>query len=448
MLLTKENGRRALIVAWAIVFTLALPYLLDGVEILGRRIPQFDRASDFLKGISLGGGLWLTIYLFPISSRDKKNLSIVWGIKLLVTLGLMLFYEWSYGLDAYWYFHRSQQKIPDFSRVGWGNGTENLVAFFWTLEHQVFALHSYHALKVLSSFVGLLGIYLFYRAFTRYLRLNDPRLLLYLGLFPSILFWSSILGKDPFVLFALCLAWYGALSFMRERQALYLIPLTFGLLLLGFLRSWMIGVLVVPLLVGGVMGMRSTASRLLFLVLIGCACLYSMRFLSQGLALESAEALTDQMNRVARSWQKGGSAGDIPQLTSMGAILRYLPYGMFTALFRPLPGDVMNLFGLLAGLENLFLLYLMWQAWVKRHMRLWRNRMVAWFVTYVIIWSALYAFISPQNLGSSVRFKLQVLPILLLLLTYLAGWFRPQDDAYSSNEDTYSTEESAPPHTY
>jgi hypothetical protein len=430
-----RNASRALYIAWALAFALALPFLLDFVEALGHRIPQADRGSDYLKGVAFAGFFWLLLFLFPVRAPEKRRLLILWGVKAAVTLGLMLFYEWNYGLDAYWYFQRSQMVTPDFSRTGWGAGTENLVALLWWLEHEVVRTASYHSLKVMSSFVGLLGIYLFYRGLARYSEQVKPGALLYIGLFPSILFWSSILGKDTFNLFGIGLAFYSVLCFFRTRRLWYLVTLGAALLLLSFVRIWMVPLLIVPFAIGSALSVRNVFLRGLVIALLGVACLYSLRYLGKPIALENTEALTDQMNRVSRSWQRGGSAGDLPELNSMSSVLLFLPFGMFTALFRPLPWDVPNIFGFLSSLENVFLVYLLWQSLRAQNRQRWRHPVAIWFAAFVLSWAGLYAFISPQNLGSAVRFKLQVLPALLVLLTYTSNFLRlPGDDSENSTD--------------
>ncbi len=440
-----QKFRNVFFVLWAAAFALGLPYFLDIVEWLGYRIPQTDRSSDFLKGVAVASGLWLLLFLFPARPADKRNLLLLWAVKATMTLSLMLLYEWNYGLDAYWYFQRSQTSFANF-QLGWGNGTENLVGALWWLEHEIFRTASYHALKVLSSFLGLMGVYLFYRGLANYSQEVKPSLLLYIGLFPSVLFWSSILGKDPVNLLGICIAFYGVLGYLKEKRLAYLVILALGLLFLSFLRLWMVPLFLLPFAMVAVLRVRHLLLRLFLIGILGIVCLYSLRYFGKSLAIENAEALTDQMNRVSRSWQKGGSAGSVPELTSLSSVLLFLPYGMFTALFRPLPWDVLSPFGLLAGLENLFLLYLLWQSLRYKNRPYWNHPVVLWFGCYVILWAALYAFISPQNLGSSVRFKLQVLPALLMLLTYTSGIFKQRGADFENSTD--STKEDSLPHAY
>ncbi|MDQ3606039.1 MAG: hypothetical protein M3418_07635, partial [Gemmatimonadota bacterium] len=107
------------------------------------------------------------------------------------------------------------------------------------------------------------------------------------------------------------------------------------------------------------------------------------------------------------------------QFTSIGGMLAFLPIGAFRALFRPLPGEVMNPFGILAGFENLFLLALGALAFWRARLRRLGEPLVQWALLLILIWAAFYGFVS-SNLGAAVRFKLQILPVLLLLLLHLS----------------------------
>ena len=84
--------------------------------------------------------------------------------------------------------------------------------------HNLLVPDSYHALKVSCSLLGLAGVYGFFRA----ARIVQPDVstnwLYLLGLFPSILFWSSILGKDPIVFFGLGFYAWGVAGVLCSRN--------------------------------------------------------------------------------------------------------------------------------------------------------------------------------------------------------------------------------------
>ncbi len=73
-------------------------------------------------------------------------------------------------------------------------------------------------MKLDVAMAGLAGVYIFYRAAVLFLGREDMRILLVLGLTPSILFWSSILGKDPIVMLGMAVYSYGAVALWKRRR--------------------------------------------------------------------------------------------------------------------------------------------------------------------------------------------------------------------------------------
>lgn len=199
----------ALVVLILGVGTLLMFGFLDLVIELGSNIPQADIGSDYMIGVIWAAFLGVSILAWPLPFRDRKALMVVWLIKSVITLGFMLLYEANYEtLDAYSYFYDARQDDVSFlTEIGLGNGTQNISALAW-LHNQVIP-DSYHAMKVSFSMVGLLAVYIFYRAAVIFLRRENIRVFYILALFPSILFWSSILGKEPIILFGMALYTHG-----------------------------------------------------------------------------------------------------------------------------------------------------------------------------------------------------------------------------------------------
>lgn len=423
MLLLNRKHWLALLAAAA--FAVTLPYLFELVNRLGYQIPVLDRGNDFSKGVILAALLALALVVAPVSQADRRNLLFLWGAKAAVSLVIMLFYEWNYGLDAFWYFERSQKQFPDFAELGLGNGSNNLTAALWFIEHKIISLGSFHSQKVLCSFAGLGAVYLFYRGLAAQVPNLAPRTLLYIGLFPSVLFWGSILGKDPLNLLGICLFFYGVLSFLKAMNPVYLFPAAAGLALAALMRTWLVPMLIIPFLIGGLMRIQTKVLRGLAIALVVAGVLYGLSQSSALIVAENTE-IVSQVNSTSRAWARGGSAGSIPVLDSPAAMVKFLPIGIFTALFRPLPGEILNPFGLLAGLENALILFLLVLS-IKRPARnAWAQPVVVIMGSFILIWSLAYAFISPQNLGSAVRFRLQVMPMLVFMLLYIPKAIRPR----------------------
>jgi hypothetical protein len=138
--------------------------------------------------------------------------------------------------------------------------------------------------------------------------------------------------------------------------------------------------------------------------------------------IESQQDLVDRTGTVAQDWAQGGSGEQIQGgLSSSVDILEFLPKGAFTALFRPLPGEIPSAFGILASVENVILLWLLGLGLFRKgFLQLAKDPLLQWAAVTVFVWSMVYGIISYQNLGTAVRFKLQIEPLLLLVLVQLA----------------------------
>jgi hypothetical protein len=398
----------------------AVPTFAGLLRVWGRSIPQPHIEADYLFGLVWAIVLGVSILFWPVPSRDRLPLLVLWGAKSLVTLGFMLLYEWQYSLDSYGYFSASRQPWQPLDSLSWWltGGGNTLIGVAWI---QTYLLpDSYHALKVTFAMIGLIAVYLFYRAAVIYCGEDKPRLLYVLGLYPSILFWSSILGKDPLQLLGIALYAYGVVGWGLTKRWSYFLPIGAGILLAASIRFWAGPILLLPLFVLLVLGARGATGKLAFLLggllVVG---LVLDRFADR-LGLAALEDFYATAQRLGRGWEGGSNLEQAVQFTSLGSILAFLPRGMFTALFRPLPGEVMNPFGLLAGLENFFLLVLLGMAVVRARLSVFRDPLVLWAALLLVTWAGLYGFISYYNMGAAVRFKLQVLPVLLMLLLYLS----------------------------
>lgn len=380
-----------------------------------------DLGWDYTAALVWSLVLAIAIAVVPGLRRERVPLLLLWYARIGVTLGFMLFYESYYGLDASQYFVRGVAETDPLSRFEFGAGTFNIIGL--ASLHDRFIPDSYHAMKVSWAMLGLLSVYIFYRAACLFLGRRDVRVLYLLGLFPSILFWGSILGKDPITLFGISLYALGIVGFFAQRRASYLWILAAGILIASFIRIWLAAIFLLPLGVFLVVGRDSAVRRVVFLAVSVPALLLAMQSFSDEFEIETSDDLVERTDTLSQGWARGGSGQEIEGGFTSGAdMIAFLPVGMFTALFRPVPGEILNPFGLLASAENALLLGLLfWTVRKGRWRRITREPLLAWSVATILTWSAIYGFISFQNLGSAFRFKVQVMPLLLLTLAYLAG---------------------------
>lgn len=382
------------------------------------RISVEDLGQDYLTGLAWAIALSVLIMISPVRSCDRMPLLILWFLLVIAALGLRVVYEDYYAyLDVFKYFREAGQG----GSIGleFGRGTPTVI--FLTRLHQQYWLDSFQAIKITWTFIGLLAIYFHYRAATMYLGYTAPKLLLVLGCFPGILFWSSQAGKDPISLFGIGLYVLGVVGYHRFRTLKFIMLVLVGMFIASSIRLWLGLILAAPLLV---FIFYSQMSYLAKISLFVCAIMVFSLALSQfgeRFSVVTADDLVATTESVSQSWAKGGSGQNIESgFSSLFDLVSFLPLGVVTALLRPFPGEVLTPFGMLAGFENLILIIFLMKSIRRTGARELADPIIIWAISMILIWASVYGFVSYQNLGSAVRFKLQILPLFWLTLLYLS----------------------------
>lgn len=420
-----------------IIFGFALIILHEAVPILGVNSPAVDPMMDFVKGGFWGMVFLFLLFTFPAYSEERGALVLLWFARIFTTLCIMLFYEFKYdkSLDAYYYYKVAIQGLANNHNWLQMRSTDligHIANFFnWALPF----MDSYHALKVLWAFFGLIGIYFFYLAYENYVGKRDIKLLLLLGLFPSIAFWSSILGKDPLTFLGIGISFYCFLGLLKKFRFHYLALLPFGLFTLHLIRPWLVGLFVIPFAI--VFTLRSRI-HVVYKVALSVAVVFVLGFttdfVSNYFQINSQQELVETSHELSRKWAFGGSGNQVAEIRSLSDFLKFLPTGMFTALYRPMPGEVLNLFGLFSGVESVVLLLFLIVSLLKARMSVFSDPLVQLSIFTLVVWSSAYGFISIQNMGTAVRFKLQVLPIMIILPYYILHLSNQEKESGDSEE--------------
>lgn len=382
----------------------------------GHRIPQRNLASDYATALAWATFLSAVVACFPASPNERVAFLLVWLVKTITALGLMLPYESHYGLDAYTYWEMAA--CPTGCKEIFANLKEptillpKLIHISWHILPT-----SYHATKITFAFIGMSGIYFFYRGLATLLGSSLPNLLL-VGLTPSILFWTSILGKDPIVFLGISLFFSGICTFLKKREYRGLLFAVLGTLIFGIIRGWLVLLFAAALGCSIIIARLSIRRKLIVVAIFVLFFPAAQNFFSTNyFNYFKAESLVENINAVNRGFTAaGGSVAKELKLDSNADIAFFLPYGMFTALFRPLLWDVLNFGGLLAGFENFFLLWFFVMGVIRLKGRLFTEPILLWALTTIIVFAIVYAPLSVGNMGAGVRYRTQILPFLLLII--------------------------------
>lgn len=376
-----------------------------------------DVMSEYVNGIGWAFVLTVVVGIWGTLVRFRGPLLTVWFAKVLICIGPMLFYDFSYNVDVDGYFGNA--RLFGFSPFHIGQGAQTIYNIAWF--NLRFLSDSFHSTRLTFALIGMAGVYLVYRSGAILFGRDDPRLFYAMALLPSVLFWSSILGKEPVALFGIGAYVYGVVAWQKGSGVRPLIWVIAGLFVAVYVRVWLGPILVIPL---AALGWKRTAGvqrRLVFAAIGLVGVLMSPTLLrdTMGVDISKREEFLESTNSVSRSFGQGGSSLEVPDLGTSASVLMFAPFGIFTVLFRPFPGEVPNLFGFLAGIDNVVMLFLAVRAVRRTRIRDLREPLVLWGLLTVLIWAFVYAIDSFQNLGTASRHRLEITPLMLGVLLYL-----------------------------
>lgn len=272
------------------------------------------------------------------------------------------------------------------------------------------------------SWFGFWGLYFFYRAFRVGFPQGDyQRYALLLFFLPSLLFWSSSIGKEAWLTLTIGLSVYGVAKILQHRRGGYL-TLSLGLLGTAMVRPHMALLVCVPLVVAYLLrrrpGPRSPLSpiyRVVGIVVMIAISAVVLQQVEQFFEVEGqgVQGVGQVLDRTAEQTSTGGSQFDAPQSRS----LVDLPRAVIAVLFRPFPWEARNAQALLAAFEGALLLGL----FVMGHRRLRRlpaEAVKAPYLVYVALYVLMFcaAFSTFGNFGILTRQRIQVYPFVLVLL--------------------------------
>jgi hypothetical protein len=389
----------------------------------GHYIPSKDIGTDYVIGVLWSVVLGFTILAWPVSTVNKKYLLWGWLAKVAVALGFMLLYENNYGLDSYTYYRLSTKAgtsllgFAEFER----SGSNSIIIGISKLHQMMF--DSYHATKVSFAMIGFVGIFLFYRAAVIFKGRENKNIFYLFALCPSILFWSSTLGKEPLALLGIALYVYGITGFYKLHYLRYLAAMWFGIAIATIIREWLGPIMVLPLLILFLRGKSRPGLKIAVLLVVVIAIVLTAAVSMERLHIAAFQDVVTVANLTIQGYEgtPGGSTQNMNvEFNSVGSIIKFLPFGVFSALFRPLPGEVMNPFGLLSGAESLFLLVLLVRAIRRTRFQELKEPLVMWAVLFIVIWASVNGIVSSANMGLAARYKLQVMPLLLGVLIHLS----------------------------
>jgi hypothetical protein len=332
--------------------------------------------------------------------------------------------------DAAAYHQAGVAVLPIILRGDWGAVPQpltdvNLLGFLTGLVYVVVGPNTVAGFLIFS-WLGFWGLFYFYRAFQ--LAIPEGRSRSYarlLFLLPSMLYWTSSIGKEAWMMFALGIAAFGVARILTGSPGRGIALTGVGLWFAALVRPHIATIAAVGL-VFAYMARRPAGKQTSLVPIVKLVTLVGLSAVVLFLFRDAEEYLTrskvDPQAGVAsvsreiafRTSQGGSQFQPHPVLESPAEA----PLAVFTVLFRPTVVEADNLQVVGAALEASFLLLLSlfripWALSALRSMRR-RPYLVFAFVNVVLFIVALSVL---ANFGLLARQRTLLMPLYLALIT-------------------------------
>jgi len=412
--------------------------------------------TDTLTGIAVG--LVLFFLTLPIASRlarregdDRLRAIVAWGLALkLLAAPAQLFVTSRFYQDIadFNIYHDAGATLAAQFRHGIFAADVGRVVgsgFVSILTGIVYAIIGVSKLGgfFVFSWMGFLGVYFFYRAFR--VALPDADHIRYAKLvffLPSILFWSSAIGKDAWMCLCLGVTALGAARILT-RNRFGFVPLALGLTGAAMVRPHVALIFFAAAAVAYLIrrvparSMFSPFFRIAGVAVLAVASVVLVHqvehfFGTDTLNSDSVDHVLALNSRLTQGHLYGGvnettgfsSSFDPTGLRSPAGF----PAAVATILFRPFPFEAHGTPALVASMEGSLLLFLTVTS-LRRMRSIFRMARQHAYVSLCALYSIIfiYLFASIGNFGIIARQRVQLLPLYLVLLA-LPVWERPRDE--------------------
>jgi hypothetical protein len=393
---------------------------------------------------TLGLCLLAAALLTPIACRVRQRQdldslifsSLVWRhvVVVLVVFWVLPYYVDRGAADATWYDSQATA-LSALMRAGVWSGIDlspgsGIVVFVTALAYLPFG-PSFTAMVLVSGLIGFIGGVHFVAAAAVWLDGNRLRqYAAFVLLLPSIVFWSTLFGKDSWVFCGLGVSALGVSRWFQSQRFRDLLTLLIGLGIVYAFRPHIALAVLLGLGLSMVVcrqqnGRRLAPQPVIVLVLLAPILIVTLRGVSSLTGVEdmSQDAVVSRIEQQGEGTTEGGSTVETTRTTGALGLLKGLPSGAVRLLFRPWPWEARSFFSFLASLDNIILISVLW--WRRRDMvynlRHLRAKPFSFFCIALTMQLAII-FSTIPNLGLLMRQKTQITPFLYIVAFSGTGW--------------------------
>ena len=375
-------------------------------------------------------------WIMRSTNRDgfmRRVLVVALGMKLAGAAALVYVFFKVYGgnADMIGYFNAGQRMVFALRNQGdWPFTQYTSTEFADMITGAVLLVigTSFPAAVAAFAILSYFGQFLYYRAFLVALPKGNRYLAAtLLMLLPSIVYWTSPMGKDSLVLLFMSMAVYGYARMYGRIDAGGWAVFVLGIAGTAFVRPHIAAMLATActlpyLLSRNRQGLLGMLARMFAVPLLLLGTYYVVSQAQQFVHAEDVQSAMTRLDTIQKGLQMGGGSSFGGSLSSRLALAPFLP-------FRPFPWEVRSLQMAIASAEGMILMLLFWvrRRKIWRALRGWRENPVL-FMAALYCAEFLFVFSAASgNFGTLSRQRVMMLPLLIVLC---CAW-EPDADAAS-----------------
>jgi hypothetical protein len=252
--------------------------------------------------------------------------------------------------------------------------------------------------------------------------------------FPSILFWSSGILKDTLTISAIGWVMYSFYNFaiLKKFKLKYIIAIVIGAAMIINIKAYIFAALIPGLFIWFFFGQLSVIKSGLMKFVVAPVLLgivvFGLSFVMSGVSgamgqygdietsLEQAQVIQQDLTRAEQYGENNYNIGSF-EATPAGVISK-APIAIISGIYRPFIWEARNPFILLAGLESLFMMWLLLYSIFKTGMvKYFRNVLKDPMLIFCFSFVIVFAFgvgLATGNFGALVRYKIPLLPFYVV----------------------------------
>ena len=311
---------------------------------------------------------------------------------------------------------------------------------------ELFTFQAYLPTALIYSLISFWGIWKCFKFFNKLFPGQDKIIAISFLYFPTVVFWGSGLGKDSVSLGAICGLTVCAYQIFIYKTKLIknAIGMALCLFVLFIIKAYIALAFMMPLAlsitfiyIGGVKNIlgKIVVVPLLIGILLGSAILLN-GYIQNNFLQFSVESINSRIIVANTVLQEAGSAYDLgikpEDINGLGDMLPFFPKAVVATWYRPWLWEAKNPAMLLSALESVFLLFLTLIILIRGYfLKIFyiflRNPVLFSLFVYAFIFSGLIG-LSTGNFGTLVRYKIPMLPFLVMVLLLTNSILKSKSD--------------------